>query len=152
MPPPATGLQIPARSASVARRCRSTWRRFTDDEEGAAGVVQLVLIAPLLALLMVLLLHLGLFLMTRQAVITAVAEGLKDATVYGADPASAGPARAREILDDYSAATGVQVATSVDDLAGTVTMTVSAQAPGVAPALPRTIEITQTATHERWLP
>ena len=130
----------------------SGWRRQLTDEDGAAQVVQLVLLTPLLALLMALLLHLGLYLMTRQAVIAATAEGLKDATVYGAMPAADGEARAREILGDYSAATGVSVATTVDDLAGTVTMTVTAQAPAVAPALPRAVTVSQTATHERWLP
>ena len=128
------------------------WRRRLGDEDGAAQVVQLVLLTPLLALLMVLLLHLGLYLMTRQAVITATAEGLKDATVYGAMPSADGEARARQILDEHSAATGVSVATTVDDLAGTVTMTITAQAPAVAPALPRDVTVTQTATHERWLP
>lgn len=111
-----------------------------------------MLLAPLLALLMVLLLHLGLYLMTRQAVVTATAEGLKQATVYGAVPSSDGPARARQVLEDHSAATGVTVTATVDDTAGTVTMTVTARAPAVAPALPRTVSVTQTATHERWLP
>ena len=122
------------------------------DEGGAAQVVQLVLLAPLLALLMVLLLHLGLYLTTRQAVITAVSEGLKDATLYGAEPSTAGEDRARQILADHSSATGIAVETVVDDLAGTVTLRVQVDAPAVAPALPRTITHTATATHERWLP
>ncbi len=111
-----------------------------------------MLLAPLLALLMVLLLHLGMYLMTRQVVITATAEGLKEATVYGAIPTTDGPARARQVLEDHSAATGVTAAATVDDTAGTVTMTVTALAPAIAPALPRTVSVSQTATHERWLP
>ena len=115
-------------------------------------MVQLVLLAPLLALLLALVLHLGLFLTTRQAVITATAEGLKEATLYGASPTVDGETRARQILDAHSAATGVTVETSVDDLAGTVTLIVQADAPSVAPGLPRTIRHTATGTHEQWLP
>ena len=121
-------------------------------EDGASQVVQLVLLMPLLALLLALVLHLGLFLTTRQAVITATAEGLKEATLYGAAPTLDGEARVRQVLDDHSTATGVTVQTQVDDLAGTITLTVHADAPSVAPGLPRTIRHTATGTHERWLP
>jgi len=115
-------------------------------------VVQLVLLMPLLALLLALVLHLGLFLTTRQAVITATAEGLKEATLYGASPTVDGEARARQVLADHSTATGVTVHTQVDDLAGTVTLTIHVDAPSIAPGLPRTIRHTATGTHERWLP
>lgn len=127
-------------------------RRRLAEEQGAAQVVQLVLLMPLLALLLALVLHLGLFLTTRQAVITATAEGLKEATLYGATPTVDGAARARQVLADHSSASGVRVETSVDDLAGTITLIVQADAPSVAPGLPRTIRHSATGTHERWLP
>ena len=127
-------------------------RRRLADEDGASQVIQLVLLTPLLALLLALVLHLGLFLTTRQAVITAVSEGLKEATLYGATPTVDGEVRARQVLADHSTATEVMIETAVDDLAGTVTLTVHANAPSVAPALPRTVTHSATATHERWLP
>ena len=136
----------PAASSGGALRCRLA------AEDGASQVVQLVLLMPLLALLLALVLHLGLFLTTRQAVITATAEGLKEATLYGASPTVDGEARARQVLADHSTATAVTIDTRVDDLAGTITLTVHADAPSVAPGLPRTIRHTATATHERWLP
>jgi hypothetical protein len=138
-------------AAPAARSGRGLTRRLAD-EEGAAQVVQLVLLMPLLALLLALVLHLGLFLTTRQAVITATAEGLKEATLYGASPTVDGERRARQVLADHSTATGVTIQTSVDDLAGTVTLTIHADAPSIAPGLPRTIRHTATGTHERWLP
>ena len=125
------------------------WRLAGQD--GAAQLVQLVLLAPLLGLLMLLVAHAGLYATTRQAVVTATAEALKQATVHGADPTVDGPARAAAILETHSAATAVTTAVTVDDLAGTVTVTVTADAPAVAPGLPRTITHTQTGTHERWL-
>lgn len=138
--------------AAVAASQPSTWRRRLAAEDGAAQLVQLVLLAPLLAVLMALLLHLGLYLMTRQAVLTATAEGLKEATVHGAAPTTDGPARALQVLEDHAPATDLTATASVDETAGTVTMTVTARAPAIAPGLPRTVSTTQTATHERWLP
>lgn len=146
MPRPRPRHAAPAAARGGGLPCRLV------AEDGAAQVVQLVLLMPLLALLLALVLHLGLFLTTRQAVITATAEGLKDATLYGASPTVDGEARARQVLADHSTATGVTIETSVDDLAGTITLTVHADAPSVAPGLPRTIRHTATGTHERWLP
>jgi len=127
-------------------------RRRLAAEDGTAQVVQLVLLAPLLGFLLALLLHAGLFLTTRAVVITAVAEGLKDATLYGAVPAVDGETRAREVLAEHSAATAIQIETTVDDLVGTITLTVTVDAPAVAPGLPRTVRHSATGTHERWLP
>lgn len=141
----APGVEQRARETGLARRASS-------DEDGSAQVVQLVLLAPLLGLLLALLLHLGLFLTTRQAVISATTEGLKAATLYGAEATIDGETRARQVLGDYSAAVGIEVDTTVDDLAGTVTMTVQADAPSVVPLLPYTVRYHATAPHERWLP
>ena len=146
MPRPRQRHSASAAASGGGLRCRLV------AEDGAAQVVQLVLLMPLLALLLALVLHLGLFLTTRQAVITATAEGLKEATLYGGSPTVDGEARARQVLADHSTATGVTIETQVDDLAGTITLTVHADAPSVAPGLPRTIRHTATGTHERWLP
>lgn len=146
MPRPRPRHAVSAAAPGGGLRCRLA------AEDGAAQVVQLVLLMPLLALLLALVLHLGLFLTTRQVVVTATAEGLKEATLYGASPTVDGEARARQVLADHSTATGVTIETQVDDLAGTITLTVHADAPSVAPGLPRTIRHTATGTHERWLP
>lgn len=146
MPRPRQSHAAPAAAPGGGLRCRLT------AEDGASQVVQLVLLMPLLALLLALVLHLGLFLTTRQAVITATAEGLKEATLYGASPTVDGETRARQVLADHSTATAVTIDTRVDDLAGTITLTVHADAPAVAPGLPRTIRHSATGTHERWLP
>lgn len=132
-------------------RLRSSRRQRGYDEDGSS-IVQLVLLMPLLALLLASLLHAGLFLMTRQAVVTATSEGLSAATLHGATPTVDGRRRASEVLDNHSPATDARIEVTANPTAGTVTMTVTANAPSVAPGLPRTITITQSGTVERFLP
>jgi Flp pilus assembly protein TadG len=119
------------------------WRR----EDGDTTVVG-VLIMPLLALALGAVLHLGLYLLARQAAITAVQQGLTAATATDTTVAEA-ESIARRLLDDHSAAETVEVATTT--AAGTVTMTAVIQAPGLVPGLPRTITVTQTAVREEFL-
>jgi Flp pilus assembly protein TadG len=119
------------------------WRR----EDGDATVVG-VLVMPLLALALGAVLHLGLYLLARQATITAVQQGLTAATATDTSPAE-GEMIARRIIDDHSAAETLSIATATAP--GSVTMTATVQGPGLVPGLPRTITVSQTAVREEFL-
>ena len=103
------------------------WRR----EDGETTVVG-VLIMPTLALALGLVLHLGLYLMARQATITAVQQGLTSATATDTSPGQ-GEAVARELIERHSAAEVLTVDTS--STANTLTMTATVRAPGLVPGL-----------------
>lgn len=119
------------------------WRR----DDGDATVVG-VLIMPLLAFALGAVLHLGLYLLARQAAITAVQQGLTAAAAADTSTAE-GETIARQLIDDHSAAQTLSLATTTT--AGTVTMTATVRAPGLVPGLPRTIAVTQTAAREEFL-
>lgn len=116
-------------------------------QAGEATVVG-VLIMPALALALGAVLHLGLYLLARQATVTAVQQGL---TVANAADTSVeqGEHVARQLIDRHSAAEIVDLATSAT--ATTTTMTATVRAPGLVPGLPRTVTVTQTATLEQFL-
>ena len=107
-----------------------------------------VLIMPLLALALGALLHLGLYLLARQATVTAVQQGLTVATAVDADTA-AGEDVARQLIEGHSAAEILTVTTSTT--ATTTTMAATVRAPGLVPGLPRTLTVTQTAVREQLL-
>jgi Flp pilus assembly protein TadG len=119
------------------------WQR----DDGDTTVVG-VLIMPLLALTLGAVLHLGLYLLARQATITAVQQGLTAATATDTSAAE-GERIARQLLDDHSAAETLSLTAMTT--AGDVTMTATVRAPGLVPGLPRTITVTQTAVREEFL-
>ncbi len=119
------------------------WRR----EDGDATVVG-VLVMPLLAVALGAVLHLGLYLLARQATITAVQQGLTAATATDTSTAE-GETIARRLIEDHSAAETLSLVTATSP--GSVTMTTTVRAPGLVPGLPRTITVTQTAVREEFL-
>lgn len=119
------------------------WRR----DDGETTVVG-VLLMPLLALALGSLLHLGLFLLARQATITAVQQGVTVATAADVSTTE-GEAIARQLIGDHSAAQTLSVSISTTET--TVTMTASVRSPGLVPGLPRDITVTQTAVREEFL-
>lgn len=121
----------------------NSWRR----DDGETTVVG-VLLMPLLALALGSLLHLGLFLLARQATITAVQQGVTVATAADVSTTE-GEAIARQLIGSHSAAQTLSVSTSTTET--TVTMTASVRSPGLVPGLPRAITVTQTAVREEFL-
>ena len=119
------------------------WR----DEDGETTVVG-VLIMPVLALALGALLHLGLYLLARQATVTAVQQGLTAATATDTTPAQ-GETVARQLIERHSAAEVVAI--TVAGTASTVSLTATVRAPGLVPGLPRTLTVTQTAVREEYL-
>ena len=119
------------------------WRR-----ENGEATVEGVLIMPALALALGLVLHLGLYLLARQATITAVQQGLTAATAADTTPAQ-GETIARQLIQRHSAAEVVSVTTS--GTASTVRLTATVRAPGLVPGLPRTVTVTQTAVREEFI-
>lgn len=119
------------------------WQR----DDGDTSVVG-VLLMPLLALALGAVLHLGLYLLARQATITAVQQGLTAATAADSSAAD-GERIARQLLDDHSAAETLSLTAAATP--DTVTMTATVRAPGLVPGLPRTITVTQTAVREEFL-
>ena len=119
------------------------WRR----DDGDTTVVG-VLLMPLLALALGAVLHLGLYLLARQATITAVQQGVTVATIADV-PVAEGDAIARQLIADHSAAQTLNVSTTTSE--STVTMTATVRSPGLVPGLPRDISITQTAVREEFL-
>ncbi len=120
------------------------WQR----DDGDTTVVG-VLLMPLLALALGAVLHLGLYLLARQATITAVQQGLTAATAADSSAAD-GERIARQLLDGHSAAETLSLTAAATP--DTVTMTATVRAPGLVPGLPRTITVTQTAVREEFLP
>ena len=116
-------------------------------EDGDATVVG-VLLMPVLALALGAVLHLGLFLLARQATITAVQQGLTAATARDMSTTD-GETVARRLIDQHSAAETLTLATTTSS--GTLTMAATVRAPGLVPGLPRTITVTQTAVLEEFL-
>ena len=120
------------------------WRR----EDGDATVVG-VLLMPLLAMALGAVLHLGLYLLARQATITAVQQGLTAATAADSSIAEA-ETITRRLIDEHSAAETLSLVTTTASPGG-VTLTATVRAPGLVPGLPRTITVTQTAVREEFL-
>lgn len=116
-------------------------------QAGEATVVG-VLIMPVLALALGAVLHLGLYLLARQATVTAVQQGLTVATAADTS-VEQGEAIARQLIDRHSAAEIVDVTTSATPT--TTTLTATVRAPGLVPGLPRTVTVTQAATLEQFL-
>ena len=119
------------------------WRR----DDGDTTVVG-VLLMPLLALALGAVLHLGLYLLARQATITAVQQGLTAASATDTSTAQ-GETIARQLIDNHSAAETLTLATTT--AAGRVSMTATVRAPALVPGLPRTVTVTQTAVPEEFL-
>jgi Flp pilus assembly protein TadG len=119
------------------------WR----DEAGDATVIG-VLIMPVLALTLGVVLHLGLYLLARQATVTAVQQGLTAATATDTS-VDQGETIARDLIERHSAAEVLTVDTS--STANTLTMTATVRAPGLVPGLPRTISVAQTAAREEFI-
>ena len=120
------------------------WR----DEAGDATVIG-VLIMPVLALTLGVVLHLGLYLLARQATVTAVQQGLTAATATDTS-VDQGETIAHDLIERHSAAEVLTVATT--STANTLTMTATVRAPGLVPGLPRTISVAQTAAREEFIP
>lgn len=120
------------------------WRR----DEGDTTVVG-VLLMPLLALALGAVLHLGLYLLARQATVTAVQQGVTAAATAEV-PTTDGEAIARQLIADHSAAQPRSVSSTTTET--TVTMTVTVRSPGLVPGLPRDLTVTQTAVREQFLP
>ena len=119
------------------------WRR----EDGDTTVVG-VFVMPLLALTLGAVLHLGLYLLARQAAITAVQQGLTAVSATDSSTAE-GETIALRLIDDHSAARTLSVGTTLSP--ESVTMTATVRAPGLVPGLPRSITVTQTAVREEFL-
>lgn len=120
------------------------WRR----EDGDATVVG-VLLMPLLAMALGAVLHLGLYLLARQATITAVQQGLTAATAADSSTAEA-ETITRRLIAEHSAAETLSLVTTTGSPGG-VTLTATVRAPGLVPGLPRNITVTQTAVREEFL-
>lgn len=119
------------------------WQR----EDGDTTVVG-VLIMPLLALTLGTVLHLGLYLLARQATIVAVQQGVTAATI--ADFAiTEGETITRQLIGDHSAAQILDVSTTTTET--TVTIVAAVRSPGLVPGLPRDINVAQTAVREEFL-
>ena len=116
-------------------------------ERGDATVVG-VLVMPLLAMALGAVLHLGMYLLARQATITAVQQGLTAATATDISTAE-GETIARQLIDEHSAAETLSLLTTTSP--GRVTMAATVRAPGLVPGLPRTITVAQTAVREEFL-
>lgn len=116
-------------------------------EDGDTTVVG-VLVMPLLALALGAVLHLGLYLLARQATITAVQQGLTAASATDSSIAE-GETIARRLIEEHSAAGTLSLVTTTSP--GSVTMTAIVRAPGLVPGLPRDITVTQTAVREEFL-
>ena len=117
-------------------------------QEGGDATVVGVLVMPMLAMVLGAVLHLGLYLLARQATITAVQEGLTAASATDTSTAE-GETIARRLIDDHSAAETLSLLTTTSS--GRVTMTATVRAPGLVPGLPRTITVAQTAVQEEFL-
>lgn len=122
----------------------SRWTR----DEGSVSIVQAALIMPLLAMALGGVLHLGLYLLSRQVVITAVQEGLTVATAADGTT-SQGETTTQLLIDDHSAVDILSLSSSTT--ATTVTMTATVQTPGLVPGLTRLVTVTQTAAKEQWI-
>ena len=122
----------------------AAWRH----DDGDTTVVG-VLIMPLLAFALGAVLHLALYLLARQATITAVQQGLTVATAADTSTPADGEAIARQLIEGHSAAEALGITTTTT--ASTVTMTATVRAPGLVPGLPRTITVTQSAVPEAFL-
>ena len=107
-----------------------------------------VLLMPLLALALGAVLHLGLYLLARQATVTAVQQGVTVAATADA-PTTDGESIARQLIGDHSAAQTRSVSSTTTET--TVTMTVTVRSPGLVPGLPRDLTVTQTAVREEFL-
>jgi len=119
------------------------WHR----QEGDSTVVG-VLLMPLLALALGAVLHLGLYLLARQATITAVQQGLTVATAADHSPVE-GETITRQLIAAHSAAETLDVTTTATG--GSVTVAATVRAPGLVPGLPRTLTVTHTAVREEFL-
>lgn len=117
-------------------------------QEGGDATVVGVMVMPLLAMALGAVLHLGLYLLARQATITAVQQGLTAATATDTSTAE-GETIARQLIDDHSAAETLSLGTTTSP--GRVTMAATVRAPGLVPGLPRTITVAQTAVREEFL-
>ena len=124
-----------------------TARRW-NAQDGTASVVQAALLMPLLALALGAVLHLGLYLLSRQVTVTAVQHGLTAATAADGS-LDHGMAIATQLLTDHTAAQILDV--SATDTPTTVTLTATVRTPAIVPAVTRTVTVTQTATKERWI-
>lgn len=117
-------------------------------EDGSVSLVTAALALPLLALSLGIVLHLGVYLLSRQVAITAVQQGLTAATANGGTTHQ-GETIARELIADHSAADLMSLSTS--PAATTVTMTARIRTPALVPGLVRTVTVTQTAVREVWI-
>ena len=95
-------------------------------QEGGDATVVGVLVMPLLAMALGAVLHLGLYLLARQATITAVQQGLTAATATDTSTAE-GETIARRLIDEHSAAEPLSLLTTTSP--GRVTMAATVRAP-----------------------
>lgn len=125
------------------------WRRLRS-EHGTVSIVQAALITPLLALLLGMVLHLGLFMLSRQAATSAVQRGV---TVAASRDGTDGQGRQAtiDIISQHSPLViqGVSVTSSGNP--PQVTVTANVRAPGLVPGLPRTLTVSQSAVREEWI-
>ncbi len=118
------------------------------NEDGSVSLVTAALALPLLALSLGIVLHLGVYLLSRQVAITAVQQGLTAATANDGTTSN-GEAIARDLIADHSAAELMSLTTAPAPT--TLTMTARIRTPALVPGLTRTVTVTQTATREAWI-
>lgn len=135
-----SGLGRP--SLAAPRRCRG--------DAGSAST-ELVIVMPLLLLLVLASVHLGLWFHARHLVNAAAQEGARAARVSGATD-SDGYDRAQQILGDLGSSSVTSPAINVTRSGGSVTVSVTGQAPPVIPGLAMTVSATSTSPIEEFKP
>ncbi len=116
--------------------------------EDGATLVEAALIMPLLAFALGAILHLGLYLLSRQVVVTAVQQGLTAATAADGTTAQ-GKTIASQLIAAHSAAEILDLTATATS--STVTLTATVRTPAVVPGLTRTVTVAQSAAKEQWV-
>ena len=139
-PGPDSGLDPP--SPLARRRCRGDY--------GSAST-ELVIVMPLLLLLVLASVHVGLWFHARHLVNAAAQEGARAARASGATD-SDGYDRAQQILGDLGSNSVTSPAIVVTRSSGSVTVSVSGQAPQVIPGLAMSVSASSTSPIEEFKP
>ena len=139
-PGPDSGLDPP--SPLAPRRCRG--------DSGSAST-ELVIVMPLLLLLVLASVHVGLWFHARHLVNAAAQEGARAARASGATD-SDGYDRAQQILGDLGSNSVTSPAIVVTRSSGSVTVSVTGQAPPVIPGLAMSVSASSTSPIEEFKP
>ncbi len=139
-PGPDSGLDPP--SPLAPRRCRG--------DSGSAST-ELVIVMPLLLLLVLASVHVGLWFHARHLVNAAAQEGARAARASGATD-SDGYGRAQQMLGDLGSNSVTSPAIVVTRSSGSVTVSVTGQAPPVIPWLAMSVSASSTSPIEEFKP